>query len=94
MSQDFFATFCRLNCSNPYRRFVDTPSTASISILIGLNPNSQMCGIAKISTAMRHRCPLKQKAAVIGMLRPLTPGLSHALLALQEEDGEEQEGRW
>ena len=36
---------------------------------------------------VEHRCPLKQKAAVIGILGPLTPGLSHALLALQEEDG-------
>src|SRR6266850_5382239 len=42
-------------------------------------------GTASMST--RHRCPLKQKAAVIGILGPLTPGLSHALLALQEEDG-------
>ena len=34
-----------------------------------------------------HRCPLKRKAAVMGILRPLTPGLSHALLPLPGEDG-------
>jgi hypothetical protein len=39
------------------------------------------------SYGILHRCPLKRKAAVIGILRPLTLGLSHALLALQEEDG-------
>jgi hypothetical protein len=44
-------------------------------------------GKANAATVLAHRCPLKRKAAVMGILRPLTLGLPHALLTLQEEDG-------